>query len=66
MKRNFERLVVVTQIETAEKCSETTGLPIEIDSYNFSNNYISVLEKESCPVEILTNDAYMELKNKKN
>jgi hypothetical protein len=69
MRKMYDRLVVISQVATADKCVERVSLDVEKDSvFN-----VEVLTKEAlrkmefapCPLEILASENYMELKAQK-
>ncbi len=66
MKNMYERLIVVSQVATAEKCIEKVSLDVEKDAvFNvevLTKDALRRMEIAPCPIEILAHENYMELK----
>lgn len=69
MKNMYERLIVVSQVATAEKCVEKVSLDVEKDAvFNvevLTKDALKKMEIVPCPIDILAHENYMELKAQK-
>lgn len=69
MKNMYDRLVVVCQVATAEKCTQRISLDVEKDAvFNveaLTKEALKKMEASPCAIEIIASENYMELKAKK-
>lgn len=65
----YDRLVVVSQVATADKCTERIALDVEKDAdYNveaLTRDALKQMEFAPCAIEIVANENYMDLKTKR-